>query len=383
MNQQENIKSKEQNRQNTRLGSQKEKGEILNQNNQLTERKTYRKICLKRELTSDNFMKRSNQNIAQNKHPSGSKFYQSNIQNKIENRHLTININKNKSLDIFTIKDIQIENKEITKIFQKEALNYIAEDEEIENKNIARFLIQVAHASRRAYNNSYQLFINMFKEFSKIIEEEKDISTLKNDEQLRKEFSSWLKEYEKTPEGKKKYENYFNLFKAKGRYAKEDYISSLRSQLTRLYFHCELSFPIVDVDFNLNSEIIFNHEKMIDFINKGNNRKVNFIILPSLFSNGNYLENGKFWVFTYKKDTFKFGKLRFENLVNKQEKYNANYSNNSIPNSQYNNRDINSLRKQTNYSSNSNTNYYPREREVKYYKHYIDKTKNKLMIIKK
>jgi hypothetical protein len=116
---------------------------------------------------------------------------------------------------------------------------------------------------------------------------------------------------------------------------------------------------------------------MIDFINKGNNRKIDFIILPSLFSNGNYLENGKFWVFTYKKDTFKFGALRFESLVNKQEKYNANYSNNSIPNSQTNNRDINSLRKQTNNSNN------PREREVKNYKHYIDKNKNKIMIIKK
>ena len=78
----------------------------------------------------------------------------------------------------------------------------------------------------------------MFNDFSKITEEEKDISTLKNDEQLRKEFSSWVKEYEKTPEGKEKYENYFNLFKGKGRYAEEDYISTLLSQLTILYFHC-------------------------------------------------------------------------------------------------------------------------------------------------
>ena len=45
---------------------------------------------------------------------------------------------------------------------------------------------------------------------------------------------------------------------------------------------------------------------MIDFINKGNNRKVNFIILPSLESKGNFLENGKSWVFTYVNDTFRF-----------------------------------------------------------------------------
>ena len=51
----------------------------------------------------------------------------------------------------------------------------------------------------------------------------------------------------------------------------------------------------------------FNSEMMIDFINRGKNRKVNFVILPSLFSNGNYIQNGKLWVFTYFKNTFRFG----------------------------------------------------------------------------
>ena len=45
---------------------------------------------------------------------------------------------------------------------------------------------------------------------------------------------------------------------------------------------------------------------MIDFINRGKNRKVNFVILPSLFSNENYLQNGKFWVYTYLDNDFKF-----------------------------------------------------------------------------
>ena len=46
----------------------------------------------------------------------------------------------------------------------------------------------MANISRKAYNNSNDLFKNMFKEFSKIIEEEKSISILKYDEQLKKEF---------------------------------------------------------------------------------------------------------------------------------------------------------------------------------------------------
>ena len=62
---------------------------------------------------------------------------------------------------------------------------------------------------------------------------------------------------------------------------------------------------------------------MIDFINRGKNRKVNFIILPSLFSNGIYLQNGKFWVFTYLKNTFQFPNevnAYFDDLLKKEKK---------------------------------------------------------------
>jgi hypothetical protein len=223
----------------------------------------------------------------------------------------------------------------------------------------------LANASRRAYNNSNDLFINIFKDFLESTKKEKVISALKDDEELRKEFSSWVKEFEKEPEGKEKYENYLNSFKDKDILDDNNiYLSNLFSQLILLYFHCELSFPNVDVEFN--SEEIFNYENMIDFINKGNNRKVNFVILPSLISNDYYLENGKFWVFTYKKDKFKFDKndLKFEDLVDKQEKYNANYPNNNLPNSQTNNY---LLRNKAKNSSNGNTNYNPKEKEMKYY----------------
>ena len=346
LNQQEPIKSEEQNGQNTRLGSEKEKLILLNQNIQLNEDKSFQYNNQNQQLyddesylnniqnkqsNKDNFNKKNNQNIGKNRQVTCIKLDHSNNQNI----NLNEQANQDKKLDFFTSKDIQEENKEITRIFQKEALNYIDDDEEIENKTIAKFLINVANISRRAYNKSNDLFVNMFKEFSNCSDEEKTISTLKNDEQLRKEFSSWVKEYEKKSEGKKKYENYFNSFKDKDIFDDNIiYLSTLFSQLTILYFHCELSFPIVDAYYNLNSKILFNHEKMIDFINKGNNRKVDFIILPSLVSNGNYLENGKFWVYTYNKDTFRFGKLRFENLVNKYKKYNGNYSKNNLQNNQ-------------------------------------------------
>ena len=107
-----------------------------------------------------------------------------------------------------------------------------------------------------------------------------------------------------------------------------------------MYFHCYLSIPLVEINFDLtpdskimknnqdhqaesNCEESFNYEKMIDFINKGKNRKVNFVILPSLVSNKNYLKNGKFWVFTYLENTFKHDKTKLESIekpINSLEK---------------------------------------------------------------
>ena len=68
---------------------------------------------------------------------------------------------------------------------------------------------------------------------------------------------------------------------------------------------------------------------MIDFINRGKNRKVNFIILPSLFSNGNYLQNGKSWVFTYYKNTFKFDDTINDTLNKLLEQDNKNTTSNT------------------------------------------------------
>ena len=49
-------------------------------------------------------------------------------------------------------------------------------------------------------------------------------------------------------------------------------------------------------------------------VNRGKNRKVNFVFLPSLFSNGNFMQNGKSRVFTYTKNTFRFKDVKDESL---------------------------------------------------------------------
>ena len=213
-------------------------------------------------------------------------------------------IESNSELNMFTPKDIQEENKEITRNFQNEAYNYMNATEKVENENVASFLKNVAIISRLSFKERKSLYKIMEEKYLKIT----DNKTPKNDENYKKEFSQWVKNLEKK-EGKKEYDNFLNQLKPFEREIKNNkeqiYLKKLLYDLIIMYFHCDISFPLVEINFTKKED--FNSEIMIDFINRGKNRKVNFIILPSLFSNGNYLQNGKFWVFTYFKNTFRFG----------------------------------------------------------------------------
>jgi len=227
---------------------------------------------------------------------------------KENNNKKLIKIETQSTLNNFTSKNIQDENKEITRNFQNEAFKYMNNpNENIENETISLFLKEVARISRIAYNESKKLIKKMQEKY-------RPKKHFINDEESRKEFSSWVKNLEKE-KGKKEFENYIGpikLFEKLENNEQQKYLSKLFNDLTIMYFHCDLAFPLVSIDFKKEDKFI--SDKMIDFINTGNDRKVNFIILPSLFSNGNYLENGKSWVFTYHKNTFKFEDSEIEIL---------------------------------------------------------------------
>ena len=224
---------------------------------------------------------------------------QDNLNENNNNIKKEYKIESSNELNIFTSKDIQEENKEITRNFQNETYNYMNVNEKIENENVALFLKEVARLSRISYNNKNLLF-KLMKD--KYIQIKGNISF--NDENSKKEFSSWVKKFEKE-NGNKEYLNILNQIKLfDNNNTNQKYLEKLFYDLTIMYFHCDLSFPSIQINFKKENDFI--SEKMIDFINRGKNRKVNFIILPSLFSNGNYLQNGKSWVFTYYKNTFKF-----------------------------------------------------------------------------
>ena len=247
---------------------------------------------------------------------------QDNLNENNNNIKKEYKIESSNELNTFTSKDIQEENKEITRNFQNETYNYMNVNEKVENENVALFLKEVARLSRISYNNKNLLF-KLMKD--KYIQIKGNISF--NDENSKKEFSSWVKKFEKE-NGNKEYLNILNQIKLfDNNNTNEKYLEKLFYDLTIMYFHCDLSFPSIQINFKKENDFI--SEKMIDFINRGKNRKVNFIILPSLFSNGNYLQNGKSWVFTYYKNTFKFDDTINDTLNKLLEKEYKNTNTNS------------------------------------------------------
>ena len=289
------------------------------------------------------------------------------IEDHIESKHI---------LNIFTSEDIEKKNLEITKIFQKEAFNRVNDDEEEENQGIADFFFRVAKIARIAFLTGKELLFNIKKLFFEYKESIGKTIIVKREEDFNREFSCWVKEKEEEEEKiRKKIENK-DLENAKEEVKKEikgvkenelnlseiykkilkkdkekideetddktlkDFLSQIFESLALMYFHCYLSFPLVKINFYLTSvskisdknqenhaesisDETFNSEIMIDLINKGKNRKVNFVILPSLISNKNYLKNGKLWVFTYLRNTFKIEKKILESIeqpINSLEK---------------------------------------------------------------
>lgn len=219
------------------------------------------------------------------------------ISNKKEYR-----IESKSKLNYFSSKDIQEENKEITGYFQNETYCHMNVNEKVENEKVALFLKDVAKLSRIAFNEGKKIFKIMKDKY--ILFKGNNISI--DDEESKKEFSCWVKNLEKE-KGFKEYETIINKINHFDNYENEKeqkILLKLFNDLSIMYFHCNISFPLIDISFN--KEDNFNSDTMIDFINRGKNRKVNFVIFPSLISNGNFLQNGKSWVFTFSKNTFKF-----------------------------------------------------------------------------
>ena len=217
-------------------------------------------------------------------------------------------IESNKELNKFTSMDIQVENEIITGNFENELDNFSKIDEQV-----GIFCKNVAQISRMSYNASFLLLIKMKKKFIEL----KGNKLLLTDENFRKEFSSWIKCSEIENNIFEVYQNILNQefpLKINENSYEEKYLINLFYDLTLLYFHCHIAFPLVEINFK--TEDNFNSRKMIDCINMGKYKNVNFAILPSLISYGSFLEDGKSRVFTYDKNTFKLEETEIDTLNN-------------------------------------------------------------------
>ena len=223
--------------------------------------------------------------------------------------------------DFFTPKDIQNKNLDITRDFENYYSNFINDCDDEENETIAIFLKHIANLSRISYNESIKFLDFLYKEYEDSKKNKvKDKIIIFTLEQFKKQFSSWVKNNNNIESIVNKYLNKLDLSYITKIENKEmrQYFLILFKELLILYYQCHLSFPSIDINFK-NENNCYNAKKMIDILNNGNDRKVNFIFFPSLYSNGNFLQNGRQWVFTYiknsKKQTFYFDKIELIPLL--------------------------------------------------------------------
>jgi hypothetical protein len=148
-------------------------------------------------------------------------------------------------------------------------------------------------------------------------------------DQFKMEFSSWIKNnnqfMENSLEEFVKNTNINEYLKEQKEEYSKNYLQKLYKDLLILFFQCELSFPSIIINFKKEEE--FNFNKMEDLAdNKGKRkRKINFVVFPSLTSNGEFLQKGKQYVFTYfddeKKKTFYFENINLEPLIEENKKF--------------------------------------------------------------
>lgn len=212
-----------------------------------------------------------------------------------------ITFSNNLEPNYFTPIDIQKEYKNITNNFLKIAMKRIKDDEIPKNKNLANFLKDVAYISRKSYNNSKTIYENMKNELKSKI----------ND--VNNGFSIWIKNKEKYD--KNLYQNYFNEIISSSSEDTKDYIKDLYNKLLILYFHCELSFPPIKINFKVKNRE-FDGDTMIDFFNYGKG-DFQFVYFPSLHKNDDFLEkDSKLWVYIAQKDEFHFNFREIRELNN-------------------------------------------------------------------
>ena len=201
----------------------------------------------------------------------------------------------------FKVKEIENDYNKVENEIQQMCLDKSCDDNDDENEtqenSHENYLKKLKNISLEAQKIAIEIKKSLFQEFLK---RETQFKNLKLDKKNNvdpgciNEFSSWCKNSIK--DDKQLVEDLCQNYK-KENYNKEDF--DIFTKLTLIYLKCGLCNEIIELktcDYNDK----FDNKQMYDLAEiRGSNKSVKFWVLPGLFYNGNFFQNGKIHVYAY------------------------------------------------------------------------------------
>ena len=197
----------------------------------------------------------------------------------------------------YQVKSIENEYIELENEIQQVSLDKNCDDDD-ENK-IEIFLKKLKSIAKSSLNLAQKIKRALFLEFKKNNRNFNNLNINKEnqvDQGCINEFSSWCKNNLKDEEQL--------VLDFCQKYNEEKYINEdfdFYKKLTKIYLQCELCNEIIEYK-TCDNECNFNPKQMYDLAEvRGVNKKVKYYVLPGLFYNGDFFQNGKIHVFAYSK----------------------------------------------------------------------------------
>ena len=230
---------------------------------------------------------------------SNDKFRGKNLGNYIINKYRIEEL----GYQSFTPIDIEKENEMINAFIKEKLYDYMPENEKLYNETVGKFVYAIGGISRISQNIADKLYNELLEEYKKFLNSS-NIYFRSNKEEMRKHFSIWIKKCLKENE-LYEYYSYLNIKEIeKYLYKKDNETNKILLKLFQsficLYLKCRLSFPLVEPKYTNDNTIYDSRTMFDDCYKKGiKYKKVNFCYIPALISNGRFINNAKYYVFTY------------------------------------------------------------------------------------
>lgn len=243
------------------------------------------------EKNNQNIKKEEKKKETKPKKPTKTQKDEENISKYIKEK---IKTNPN---NYYQVKNIENEYKKLEYEIHQLCLDKNGDDDDEDGSKFEKFLENLKNISEKAKKISWELQEALYKEFQKNNEKFKNLN-LKIDNKVDpgciNEFSSWCKNNIKDEE---QFVQDFCQKDNEKNYTKEDF--DLLKKLTKIYLECKLCNE--DIEFiNREKECNFDNKEMFDLAEVGGaKKKVKFCVLPGLFYNGKFFQNGKIHVLAY------------------------------------------------------------------------------------